>query len=164
MRSCSRWGLPSRPRHRDRWCALTAPFHPCPQRPAYAERPLAVCSLLHFPWAHAPWGLPSTLPYGVRTFLERRPRRPLARKRRRDTRDHLGDSEPRILSSMLLTSRSASAFSSRGTARNSTCGTRAAASCAAAFRGLSPACLTRYSPVICRTTSSESIHTVSRLA
>src|SRR6266487_1365149 len=34
MRSCSRWGLPSRPRHRDRWCALTAPFHPCPQRPA----------------------------------------------------------------------------------------------------------------------------------
>src|SRR6267378_5245516 len=32
MRSCSRWGLPSRPRHRDRWCALTAPFHPCPQR------------------------------------------------------------------------------------------------------------------------------------
>src|SRR5206468_7730274 len=32
MRSCSRWGLPSRPRRRDRWCALTAPFHPCPQR------------------------------------------------------------------------------------------------------------------------------------
>src|SRR6185503_1830651 len=32
MRSCSRRGLPSRPRHRDRWCALTAPFHPCPQR------------------------------------------------------------------------------------------------------------------------------------
>src|SRR5262245_35009497 len=33
-------------------------------------RPLAVCSLLHFPWARAPWGLPSTLPCGVRTFLE----------------------------------------------------------------------------------------------
>src|SRR5882672_12371781 len=38
MRSCSRWGLPSRSRRRDRWCALTAPFHPCPlhvfRRPA----------------------------------------------------------------------------------------------------------------------------------
>jgi len=33
------------------------------------SRPLAVCSLLHFPWARAPWGLPSTLPCGVRTFL-----------------------------------------------------------------------------------------------
>src|SRR5882672_10554269 len=79
MRSCSRWGLPSRPRHRDRWCALTAPFHPCPQRACplarTGRRPLAVCFLLHFPWAHAPWGLPSTLPCGVRTFLERRPGR-----------------------------------------------------------------------------------------
>ena len=27
-RPCSGWGLPSRPRHRGRWCALTAPFHP----------------------------------------------------------------------------------------------------------------------------------------
>ena len=26
---CSKWGLPSRPGHPDRWCALTAPFHPC---------------------------------------------------------------------------------------------------------------------------------------
>src|SRR5258705_9820682 len=81
MRSCSRWGLPSRPRHRDRWCALTAPFHPCPQRACplarTGRRPLAVCFLLHFPWARAPWELPSTLPCGVRTFLERRPRRPL---------------------------------------------------------------------------------------
>ena len=34
-------------------------------------RPLAVCSLLHFPWARAPWGLPSTLPCGARTFLRR---------------------------------------------------------------------------------------------
>jgi hypothetical protein len=25
---CSGWGLPSRPGHPDRWCALTAPFHP----------------------------------------------------------------------------------------------------------------------------------------
>jgi hypothetical protein len=36
---------------------------------AVSGRPLAVCFLLHFPWARAPWGLPSTLPYGVRTFL-----------------------------------------------------------------------------------------------
>ena len=26
--SCSGWGLPSRPSHLGRWCALTAPFHP----------------------------------------------------------------------------------------------------------------------------------------
>ena len=26
---CSGWGLPSRSGHPDRWCALTAPFHPC---------------------------------------------------------------------------------------------------------------------------------------
>jgi len=37
---------------------------------AVAGHPLAVCSLLHFPWARAPWELPSTLPCGVRTFLE----------------------------------------------------------------------------------------------
>ena len=31
-RPCSGWGLPSRPGHPGRWCALTAPFHPylCP--------------------------------------------------------------------------------------------------------------------------------------
>ena len=29
FRPCSRWGLPSRPGHPGRWCALTAPFHPC---------------------------------------------------------------------------------------------------------------------------------------
>ncbi len=27
-RPCSGWGLPSRPGHPGRWCALTAPFHP----------------------------------------------------------------------------------------------------------------------------------------
>jgi len=26
---CSEWGLPSRPGRPGRWCALTAPFHPC---------------------------------------------------------------------------------------------------------------------------------------
>ena len=29
VRPCSGWGLPSRPSHPGRWCALTAPFHPC---------------------------------------------------------------------------------------------------------------------------------------
>ena len=28
VRPCSGWGLPSRPGHPGRWCALTAPFHP----------------------------------------------------------------------------------------------------------------------------------------
>jgi len=30
----------------------------------------AVCSLLHYPSAHAAQALPGTLPYGARTFLE----------------------------------------------------------------------------------------------
>ena len=29
VRPCSGWGLPSRPSHPGRWCALAAPFHPC---------------------------------------------------------------------------------------------------------------------------------------
>src|SRR5512132_1166296 len=60
--------------------------------------PLAVCSLLHFPWARAPWVLPSTLPCGVRTFLERRSGPP--KRSEPATRDHLGDSEPRTWSSV----------------------------------------------------------------
>ena len=53
--SSSGWGLPSRSSHPDRWCALTAPFHPyhaLPFLPAEAGRAFnrsAVCSLLHFP-------------------------------------------------------------------------------------------------------------------
>jgi len=39
----------------------------------------AVYFLLHFPASHLEWGLPTTLPYGVRTFLDaftpRQPRR-----------------------------------------------------------------------------------------
>ena len=39
----------------------------------------AVCFLLHFPASCLEWGLPTTLPYGVRTFLDactpRQPRR-----------------------------------------------------------------------------------------
>ena len=62
--SCSRWGLPCRGMLPPARCALTAPFHPCRRRSA-----LAVYSLLHFPWAHAPQVLPGTSPYGARTFL-----------------------------------------------------------------------------------------------
>src|SRR6185436_1505760 len=70
IRSFSGWGLPSRRRRRLRWCALTAPFHP------YLRlAPKAVCSLLHFPWDRSRWALPSTLPYGARTFLRPRARR-----------------------------------------------------------------------------------------
>ncbi len=39
-------------------CALTAPFHPCPQ----ASRPRrAVCSLWHFPWGRPRRALPGTV-------------------------------------------------------------------------------------------------------
>ena len=63
---CSEWGLPSRPGHPGRWCALTAPFHPylCPCGPS------AVCSLWHFPAGRPDWPLASTLPCGVPTFLD----------------------------------------------------------------------------------------------
>ena len=62
-RSCSGWGLPSRSGRPERWCALTAPFHPCRRRPA-------VCSLWHFPASRLDWPLASTLPCGVPTFLD----------------------------------------------------------------------------------------------
>ena len=64
-RSCSGRGLPSRPGHPDRWCALTAPFHP--YQPL---RGLAVCSLWHFPAGRPGWPLTSALPCGVPTFLD----------------------------------------------------------------------------------------------
>src|SRR5664280_2246418 len=36
--------------------------------------PAAVCSLWHFPASHPGWELPTTLPYGARTFLGPRDR------------------------------------------------------------------------------------------
>lgn len=44
-----------------RWWALTPPFHP------YLLR--GGIFLLHYPWSHLHWVLPSTLAHGVRTFL-----------------------------------------------------------------------------------------------
>jgi len=43
---CFEWGLPSRPSRPGRWCALTAPFHPCLCDPGVPASPSAVCSLL----------------------------------------------------------------------------------------------------------------------
>lgn len=44
--------------------------------PLQGDRPLAVCSLWHFPSGHPAWALPSALPYGGRTFLSRERARP----------------------------------------------------------------------------------------
>src|SRR6185436_11161461 len=61
---CSGWGLPSRTGRPVRWWSLTPPFHPYRS----ANRP-AVCFLWHCPAGHPGWVLPTTLPYGARTFL-----------------------------------------------------------------------------------------------
>ncbi len=53
-----------------RWCALAAPFHPCPRR-AFA-RPGRFAFLWHYPWGRPRRALPGTLPCAVRTFLRRR--------------------------------------------------------------------------------------------
>ena len=67
---CSRWGLPGHLRHRRCRCALTAPFHP----DLVAE---AVYFLLHFPADRSGLLLATTVPCGVRTFLD--PRLPVQR-------------------------------------------------------------------------------------
>ena len=54
-------GLPSRPRRRGRWWALTPPFHPYPLRGGLLSVALS--------GDRSPWGLPSVLPCGARTFL-----------------------------------------------------------------------------------------------
>ena len=55
IRSCSRWGLPCRPRYRRRGALLPHPF-------TLAGRPRpAVCSLWHFPWGHPRRALPGTV-------------------------------------------------------------------------------------------------------
>src|SRR5579871_4440193 len=64
-----RVGFAEPPGHPGRWCALTAPFHPCLIRAC--ARPSAVCSLWHFPAGRPDWPLASTLPCGAPTFLDR---------------------------------------------------------------------------------------------
>ena len=75
---CSGWGLPSRPGHPGRWCALTAPFHPhlypVPvKRISRGGGPSAVCSLWHFPAGHPDWQRASILSWGAPTFLSAPP-------------------------------------------------------------------------------------------
>src|SRR6266581_2890896 len=134
MRSCSGWGLPSRPRRRDRWCALTAPFHPCPLRAAnrapaggllsvalsVGSRPLGVTQ------HPALWS--SDFPRSTDDTAARAEVVPIGR-------DHLGDSEPRILSSVSFTNWSARTLSSRRTAWYRTRGMALAAPAAAACSG-----------------------------
>ena len=48
--SCSRWGLPCRPRYRGRGALLPHPFTLAARPPRRAGLGLAVCSLWHFPW------------------------------------------------------------------------------------------------------------------
>lgn len=62
---CSGWGLPSHPGHPGCWWALTPPFHPYRPRPE-----AAVCFLWHCPAGHPGLPLATTLPCGVRTFLD----------------------------------------------------------------------------------------------
>src|SRR4029078_13010129 len=69
--SCSRWGLPSRPGHPERWWSLTPPFHPYPHLgPVSRVEAAGGLSLWHCPASHLGWALPTTLPCGVRTFLD----------------------------------------------------------------------------------------------
>jgi hypothetical protein len=64
-----RVGVASRRDHSRRWCALTAPFHPClcgpPERPAIGGLFSAALNRQVTP----SWLTPAPLPYGVRTFL-----------------------------------------------------------------------------------------------
>jgi len=67
---CSRWGLPCPACHHASGALLPHRFTlAC--GPLVAD-PSAVCSLWHFPWAFARWALPTTVPFGVRTFLPSR--------------------------------------------------------------------------------------------
>lgn len=71
---CSWWGLPSRCNHLPRWCALTAPFHPhristaLRQRHRLCARRSIFCGTI--PAGHPGLLLATTMPSGVRTFLD----------------------------------------------------------------------------------------------
>ncbi len=75
IRSCSRWGLPCHAALAPHAVRSYRTLSPLPVRSHCSallrapRAPSAVCSLLHFPSAHAAQALPGTLPYGARTFL-----------------------------------------------------------------------------------------------
>ena len=67
--SCSRWGLPSHATLSPRAVRSYRTVSPSPRTTSQVMGRSAVCSLLHFPSAHAAQALPGTLPCGARTFL-----------------------------------------------------------------------------------------------
>ena len=77
--SCTPWGLPSRRGRPQRWCALTAPFHPLPEKRPEAQPSAGLLSVAHAittrpskheaTTPHRVFPLGSTVPSGVRTFL-----------------------------------------------------------------------------------------------
>ena len=71
VRSSFGWGLPGRPSHPGRRCALTAPFHPyhARQPSELGWRRSAVFSLLHLPWSRDRSALPTIPSFEARTFL-----------------------------------------------------------------------------------------------
>ena len=66
IRTCSGWGLPCPAALAPRAVGSYPTVSPLPRTLAGRS---AVCSLLHFPSAHAAQALPGTLLYGARTFL-----------------------------------------------------------------------------------------------
>ena len=64
-----RTAIPSRTNRSMRWCALTAPFHPCLWRRSCDRRPSAVCFLLHPASGHPDLALASILSCEAPTFL-----------------------------------------------------------------------------------------------
>jgi hypothetical protein len=92
VRSCGLPGTRSTGRRRPCLALLRVGFAEPPQSPVMLVSsyltvsplpvpeigPSAVCSLLHFPSGHPAWELPSTLPFGVRTFLD--PKTAVARR------------------------------------------------------------------------------------
>jgi len=65
--SCSGWGLPC---HATLSPHAVRSYRTLSPLPDPLAGPSAVCSLLHWPSAHAAQELPGTLPYGARTFLD----------------------------------------------------------------------------------------------
>src|SRR5690606_22277193 len=68
----SGWGLPSRRSRPRRWCALTAPFHPCLCGAPVARCPAigGLLSVALYRQVTPSWLSPAPLPCGVRTFLD----------------------------------------------------------------------------------------------
>jgi len=62
---CSRWGLPSRPSHLDRWWSLTPPFHA--YQPGKPDWRIVLCGTV--PSGHPAWTLSSIVLCEARTFL-----------------------------------------------------------------------------------------------